>query len=180
MIMKKYNVSLASLVLFFATGAAIGMGNQSLGVSLQNDTNRTIAVAIWYKNAIKATFKLKPAGQNPMRYNNPIYNTGLIESMGMSYSGRTFGEKGLIIDLKGAEDALASYNHTLFDAINTYYRINYYADKRVDAIMKIMEKKEANNKLTLIVYEIDWVDVNANKTVTTRCEGSQIFPITRK
>jgi hypothetical protein len=181
MIMKKYNVGLASLLLFFATGAAIGMEkNKNLTLHIQNDTNRTILVGVWYTNGTEGVVTLEKGYQNRQTMGHKK-----VKSMGMSYSGKGLVDQALKIDLKGAEDALSGYTETLFDAINTYYTMNY-TNKPVLAIMKVMETRKADGGLGLIIYEIDWINKDTNETVTTLVnamlspQGKRVFSITRK
>jgi hypothetical protein len=181
MIMKKHNVGLASLLLFFATGAAIGMEkNKNLTLHIQNDTNRTIVVEAWYMDRKEpGVVKLEKGYQNRQTMGHKK-----VKSMGMSYSGRGLSKR-VLIDLKGAKDALSGYTETLFDAINTYYKMNY-TNRPVVAIMKIMETIKTDGDLGFIVYEIDWVDQDTNETVTTLVnamlspQGKRVFSITRK
>ncbi len=137
--MKKYNVSLASLLLFFATGAAIAMQGKSLQVMLENRSTLPINVLITYDSGKgkDIMFKLKGGALTPIKQANDIKNIQVEDFMSA---------------LSGGLSKFSKYSGELFKIMVGFYRNNYYK-MNVQATVVVQDDLSIN---------IEWADMDNN------------------
>lgn len=145
--MKKYNVGLASLLLFFATGAAIGMEeNKNLTICLVNDCMYPLSVEFKYKDGTFKGFILNVERHVISRVNE-------IEQINMSTMG---GPKhltaGPVVTVPTNIERTAYYNKSILDEVNRLYK-EYYSGKTIEADLVIN-----GHSNYLSISEINWID----------------------
>jgi hypothetical protein len=153
MIMKKYNVGSASLLLFFATGAAIAMETNKYEVyTIQNKLNDPIKVTIAYKNGEKTEF--------PLNANNGTANLNAqdkIKKIGLQSAG---SDKTTWLDAG-----------KLFKEIRKEYD-RYFPQRDMRADVLVFQLKPG------IQFEvgIQWTDRKTNKVVEAKDPWSNWVP----
>ncbi len=146
--MKKYNVGLASLLLFFATGAAIAMETNKYEVyTIQNKLNDPIKVTIAYKNGESTEFSLPINGTANLNLQNQIKKIGCRKA-------------DLDSKMTKWHDAVK-----LFKQINKDYD-TYFPQKDMRVDIQVFQSK----------LEPQWTDKKTNKVVEAKDPWSNYVP----
>lgn len=154
--MKKYNVGLASLLLFFATGATIAMETNKYEVyAIQNKLNNSINVTIAYKNGEKTKFHLNA-------------NNGTVNLLAQNQI------KEIAFYLDGSDNEVSVKADALFKSIRKDYD-RYFPQKDMRADMLVLPLQPGVTVKPGIDFYvgIQWIDRKTNTIVEAKKEAKK-------